>query len=155
MASYVESIVGAGERVLYIGKVSLLSILPALVGGSLLIAAGGAAAFVAGPAALGVSLLGLLWLAAGLIRRNSTELAVTDHRVIAKFGFVRRSTIELNLAKVESIRVEQTVLGRMFGYGSVLVTGTGSTLEPIPYIADPIKFRQAVQAATDALQRPQ
>jgi uncharacterized membrane protein YdbT with pleckstrin-like domain len=97
--------------------------------------------------------VGLVWLLAGLIRRNSTELAVTNRRVIAKFGLVRRSTVELNLAKVESIRVEQTVGGRLFGYGSVFVTGTGSTMDPIPYIADPIKFRQAVQSATDAVQR--
>jgi uncharacterized membrane protein YdbT with pleckstrin-like domain len=153
LASYVETIVGPGEQVLYIGKVSLYSILPSLIGGTLLIVIGGVLTLAAGPFALVLSVLGLVWLLAGLIRRNSTELAVTNRRVIAKFGLVRRSTVELNLAKVESIRVEQTVGGRLFGYGSVFVTGTGSTMDPIPYIADPIKFRQAVQSATDAVQR--
>ena len=153
MASYVETIVGPGEQVLYIGKVSLYSILPSLIGGTLLIVIGGVLTLAAGPIALLLSVVGLVWLLAGLIRRNSTELAVTNRRVIAKFGLVRRSTVELNLAKVESIRVEQTVGGRLFGYGSVIVTGTGSTMDPIPYIADPIKFRQAVQSATDAVQR--
>ena len=153
MASYVETIVGPGEHVLYIGKVSLFSILPSLIGGILLILIGGVSAVGVGPVGLIVSALGLVWVLAGLIRRNSTELAVTNRRVVAKFGLIRRSTIELNLAKVESIRVEQSVGGRIFGYGSVFVTGTGSTMDPIPYIADPIKFRQAVQAATDVAQK--
>ncbi|TMH62955.1 MAG: PH domain-containing protein, partial [Betaproteobacteria bacterium] len=99
------------------------------------------------------AVLGLIVILVALIRRNSTELAVTNRRVIAKFGFIKRSTIELNLAKVESIRVEQSVGGRLFGYGSVIVTGTGSTMDPIPYVADPIKFRQAVQSATDTAQK--
>ncbi len=85
--------------------------------------------------------------------RSSTELAVTDRRIIAKFGFIRRSTVELNLTKIESVRVEQSVAGRIFGYGSIIVTGTGSTMDPIAFIADPIRFRQAVQAATDAIQQ--
>jgi uncharacterized membrane protein YdbT with pleckstrin-like domain len=94
-----------------------------------------------------------LALAVGFIKRSSTELAVTNRRVIAKFGLVRRSTVELNLAKIESIRVEQSVPGRLLGYGSIFVTGTGSTIEPIPYISEPIKFRQAVQSATDSLRQ--
>jgi uncharacterized membrane protein YdbT with pleckstrin-like domain len=153
LASYVETIVGPGEHVLYVGKVSLFSILPSLVGGILLILIGGVSAIAVGPVGLVIAAIGLVWLLAGLIRRNSTELAVTNRRVIAKFGLLRRSTIELNLAKVESIRVEQSVGGRLFGYGSVFVTGTGSTMDPIPYIADPIKFRQAVQSATDVAQK--
>jgi len=153
LASYVESIVGEGEKVLYVGKVSLFSILPAIVGGGLLVVVGLAASIAAGPLGIILIALGALALAVGFVKRSSTELAVTNRRVIAKFGLVRRSTVELNLSKVESIRVEQTVLGRLLGYGSIFVTGTGSTMEPIPYIADPIKFRQAVQSATDALQR--
>lgn len=154
MASYVETIVGSGEQVLHVGKVSMFSILPLLLGGSLLILIGGGAlAIGTGPLGLIIAAFGLILILAGLIRRNSTELAVTNRRVIAKFGLVSRSTIELNLAKVESIRVEQSIGGRIFGYGSVIVTGTGSTMDPIPYIADPIKFRQAVQSATDAVQK--
>jgi uncharacterized membrane protein YdbT with pleckstrin-like domain len=153
VASYVESIVGPGERVLYVGKVSLFAILPALLGGTLLIVAGIGAAMI-NPFAAAIAVLGVIWLAAGLIRRSSTELAVTNRRVIAKFGFVRRSTVELNIAKVESVRVEQSIAGRLFGYGSVYVTGTGSTMDPIPFIANPIAFRQAVQSATDAVQEP-
>jgi len=153
MASYVESIVGPGENVLYVGKVSYLSILPALVGGALLAMIGGVVTIGAPPIGLVLVLIGALWFVAGLIQRSSTELAVTNRRVIAKFGLVRRSTVELNLSKVESIRVEQGVLGRVFGFGSIIVTGTGSTMEPISYISDPIRFRQAVQEATDSRQQ--
>lgn len=151
MASYVESIVGSGERVLYVGKVSLFAILPALVGGTILIVAG-AALTLANPLAATIVVAGVAWLVIGLIRRSSTELAVTNRRVIAKFGFVRRSTVELNIAKIESVRVEQSIMGRLLDYGSVYVTGTGSTMDPIPFIANPIAFRQAVQQATDAVQ---
>lgn len=153
MSSYVAEILSPGERLVYEGHVSMFAILPSLVGGAVLILAGVGLIIGAGPVGFVLVALGLIWIAAALIRRSSTELAVTDRRVIAKFGFVSRNTIELNLSKLESVRVEQSVMGRIFGYGSVYVTGTGSTLDPIPFIADPIKFRQAVQTATDAMQR--
>ncbi|HEY1328760.1 MAG TPA: PH domain-containing protein [Casimicrobiaceae bacterium] len=152
MASYVETIVGPGEEVLYVGKVSLWAIASSLVGGVLLILIGLVLA-VAHPLGALVCLLGLIVIAVGLIRRASTELAVTTRRVIAKFGFISRSTVEINLAKIESVRVEQSVTGRIFDYGSIIVTGTGSTMDPIPFIADPIRFRQAIQSATDTVQR--
>lgn len=154
MSSYVSEILGPGERLLHTGRVSLFAILGTLVGGIVMIAAGIGIIVTAGPVGGLLVLLGFVWIAAALIRRNSTELAVTDRRIIAKFGFIRRSTVELNLTKIESVRVEQSIAGRIFGYGSIIVTGTGSTMDPIAFIADPIRFRQAVQAATDAIQRP-
>jgi uncharacterized membrane protein YdbT with pleckstrin-like domain len=152
VATYVETIVGPGEQVLYSGKVSLWSIASSLFGGILLIAIGAGLAVFFHPIGALVCVAGLAVIAGALIRRNSTELAVTNRRIIAKFGFIRRSTIELNLAKIESVRVEQTIPGRIFGYGSIIVTGTGSTMDPIPFIADPIRFRQAIQSATDTVQ---
>jgi uncharacterized membrane protein YdbT with pleckstrin-like domain len=158
MTSYVEAIVGPGERVRYVGHVSLWSVLGALVGGGVLIVLGiglaisTAATNLPPPIGMAVAALGLLWIVAALVRRSATELAVTNRRVIAKFGLVSRSTIELNLLKVESVRVEQTVLGRLLGYGAVIVVGTGSSIDPIRFIADPIRFRQALQAAIDDLQ---
>jgi uncharacterized membrane protein YdbT with pleckstrin-like domain len=152
LASYVETIVGPGEDVVYVGKVSLWSIASSLIGGVLLILIGIGLA-IAHPLGAIVSLLGVIVIAVAMIRRASTELAVTTRRVIAKFGFISRSTVELNLAKIESVRVEQTVTGRIFNYGSIIVTGTGSTMDPIPFIADPIRFRQAIQSATDTVQR--
>jgi uncharacterized membrane protein YdbT with pleckstrin-like domain len=78
------------------------------------------------------------------IRRASTELAVTDQRVIYKTGLLARHTLEMNRGKVESVAVDQTLLGRLFGYGTVIVRGTGSTLEPIRNISDPLTFRSYI-----------
>lgn len=73
----------------------------------------------------------------------STELAVTSKRIIAKFGFIRRSTVELRHDKVESLQVEQGIIGRIFDFGSTVVTGSGGTHAPIPYISHPLQFRSA------------
>ena len=151
---YVDTIVSGNEKVLYVGHVSLLSMLPTLLVGGVLVLIGIGAAFVPQAWFVGVALIavGLVIVVAALIKRMSTELAVTNKRVIAKFGLVSRRTIELNLAKLESIRVDQTVAGRLFNYGSIVLVGTGSSLEPIPFIASPIAFRQAVQSAADDVQ---
>jgi uncharacterized membrane protein YdbT with pleckstrin-like domain len=158
MASYVETIIGPGEHIVHVGRVSLLTILSSLLGGTFLIVVAIALLLmpVGSPdvtrALAGIAAaLGVLVIVVALVRRSSTELAVTNRRVIAKFGLIARSTVEMNLAKIESVRVEQTVLGRLFGFGSIIVTGTGSTMDPIRFIADPIAFRQAIQAATDVL----
>ena len=92
----------------------------------------------------------LLALSAGLrafIRRSTTELAVTDHRVIYKSGLLSRHTIEMNRDKVESVDVDQSLLGRIFGYGTVIVRGTGGSLEPIRNIGDPLTFRTHITAS--------
>jgi uncharacterized membrane protein YdbT with pleckstrin-like domain len=93
------------------------------------------------------AVFGLLALSSGLrafIRRVTTELAVTDQRVIYKAGLLSRHTLEMNRAKVESVTVDQTMLGRLFGYGTIIVRGTGSTLEPIRNISDPLTFRSHI-----------
>ena len=107
----------------------------------------------AGHVVLGIVLLvvlvGLIFLAIAWIRIHSTELAITNKRVIAKFGFIKRDTVEINLSKVEAVRVEQTFWGRMLNYGTILMTGTGGSIEPIPNIADPLVFRRKFMEATD------
>jgi uncharacterized membrane protein YdbT with pleckstrin-like domain len=151
---YVDQIVTGSEKVLYTGHVSLLSLLGTFLLGGVLIVAGIGLAFVPQAIYVGLALIavGALVVVAGLVKRASTELAVTNKRVIAKFGLVSRRTIELNLSKLESIRVDQSVGGRIFNYGSIVVVGTGATLEPIPFIAAPMAFRQAVQSAADDVQ---
>ncbi len=81
----------------------------------------------------------------GFLQRNATEMAVTDKRVIIKSGLVSRKTFELLLPKVESIGVSESVWGRMLGYGSVVVRGTGGTPEPFDRVAHPLEFRRQVQ----------
>jgi uncharacterized membrane protein YdbT with pleckstrin-like domain len=96
------------------------------------------------PAAAAVVALGLAWL-----RRRSSEFAVTNKRVIIKLGVLTTRSIELLLPKIEGIEVGQTLAGRMFGYGAIIVTGSGGTKELFDGIQAPLDFRQAVQAATD------
>jgi uncharacterized membrane protein YdbT with pleckstrin-like domain len=81
-----------------------------------------------------------------LIRRVTTELAVTDRRVIYKTGVFQRHSMEMNVSKVETVGVNQSILGRILGYGTVVVRGTGGSFEPIPYIGDPLNFRSHITA---------
>jgi uncharacterized membrane protein YdbT with pleckstrin-like domain len=126
MASYVESNLINGEEIKYLAKVSKWSLLPKILLGIVLLPFWG---------------VGLIFLASAAITYYTTELAITNKRVIAKFGLIRRDTIEINLPKIESIRVEQGFLGRIFGFGSVLVAGGGNPQAPIPGISAPIRFR--------------
>ena len=94
-----------------------------------------------------VGVLGLFGMMGAAIRRSSTELAVTDHRVIYKTGILSRHTAEMNRTKVESVDVEQSIAGRIFGYGTIILRGTGGSLEPIRNIGDPLRFRSFITAA--------
>ena len=80
----------------------------------------------------------------------TTELAVTNFRVIAKRGVIERETVEQILNRVDSIEVTQSLLGRLFDFGTVMVTGTGVTHTPITMIADPLGFRRAVHTAIES-----
>jgi uncharacterized membrane protein YdbT with pleckstrin-like domain len=80
------------------------------------------------------------------VRYATSEFAVTNKRVIFKVGLINRHTLELVLAKLETIGVEQGILGRIFNYGTIIVTGTGGTKEPFREIADPLEFRKHVQS---------
>ena len=91
----------------------------------------------------------LVWFLVAAVKMRSTEIAITTKRVIAKFGFVTRHTVEINLDKVESLRVEQGVWGRILNYGTILISGSGTAVAPIPNIADPLVFRRKFMEATD------
>jgi uncharacterized membrane protein YdbT with pleckstrin-like domain len=73
-------------------------------------------------------------------------MAATDRRIIFKRGFIRRHTIEMHLDKVESVDVDQSLLGRMFGYGDILIRGVGVGIEPLKNIGSPLEFRNHVTA---------
>lgn len=81
----------------------------------------------------------------GLAKRNATQMAVTNKRVLLKTGMASRRTLDLMLSKVESIGVDETVLGRMLGYGTVHLRGTGGTPESFTKISHPQEFRRHVQ----------
>lgn len=94
---------------------------------------------------------GFLVLLVGSIRRNATEMAVTTRRVVIKKGLASRTTIEMLLNKVETIEVSEPGLGRMLGYGSITMVGTGGTSEPFHKMNHPLQFRSAVQRQIEKL----
>jgi uncharacterized membrane protein YdbT with pleckstrin-like domain len=80
----------------------------------------------------------------GFLRRLGTEIVVTDKRVIYKRGFVSRRTVEMNISKIETVDVVQSIWGRIFGYGTLLIRGTGSGFEPLRHIGQPLEIRNAI-----------
>lgn len=91
-------------------------------------------------------LIGIPWLIAAILQKKTTEMAVTNKRVIIKTGIISRRTIEMNLSKIENIEVNQNIIGRIFGYGIITIVGTGGTHEPFKNVSQPLEFRKAVLA---------
>lgn len=134
MASYIEGALVKDERVVYIGHISLWSLAVPIGLGVLLLVVFG---------------LGLIFWGYAYVKYKTTELAVTNRRVIAKFGFISRRTVELNITKVESVQVDQSALGRLFDFGTLVISGSGGSQEPIPGISKPMAFRKAFMEAQD------
>jgi uncharacterized membrane protein YdbT with pleckstrin-like domain len=143
--SYVERNLLPNEEITYRARlhrivyflpdcVFLVAVLVGLAGGGWI-----AAAVVA---AIGVVLFIPPW-----IRSASSEFAITNKRVLVKVGLVRRHSLELLLQKVEGIGVDQSVLGRILGYGTITVSGVGGTKESFRMISNPLEFRRQVQAS--------
>jgi uncharacterized membrane protein YdbT with pleckstrin-like domain len=74
----------------------------------------------------------------------STEIVVTDKRVIHKVGWIARRTEEINVSKVETVDVVQGVAGRVFDFGTVVIKGIGGSWEPLRHIASPLQLRNAI-----------
>jgi len=98
-------------------------------------------ALIAAAALLGC---GLLLLVRAWLVRVTTEIVVTDRRIIHKVGLVARHTEEMNLSKVETVDVDQGLAGRILGYGSLLIRGTGGSWEPLRRVASPLAVRNAI-----------
>jgi Bacterial PH domain len=100
----------------------------------------------------GVVALALVLALGPWLRYISSEFAVTDKRVLARLGLIQRHSLETLLTKVEAIGVEQDLTGRLLGYGTIVLTGTGGTRETIAKIPEPLEFRRQVQTQIVALE---
>ena len=154
---YVERHLLPGERVLYKTRLHWVlfarPFLVTLIGAGLTVAvryldAQPEAVRWAGWIGLGIMAIGVLWGFVHWVELRTSEFAVTTTRVIFKVGLVARYTTELLLTKVESIAVQQTLTGRLLGYGDLTVIGTGGTREVFRRVRDPISFRNYVQQAS-------
>lgn len=167
VGEYVKSIVLSNERVLAVAKIhgvvyiiptvftflaiviSLFFLLPLIIGLYV-----GASSSDTPTFGIGSFLTCILpfWVIAGFgflrafLIRKFTEFAVTDKRIIGKVGIIRRSSLELLLNKVESIGVSQGLMGRLFDYGTLVISGSGGTHQTIPFIAKPMKLKQTINS---------
>jgi uncharacterized membrane protein YdbT with pleckstrin-like domain len=102
--------------------------------------------------AVGFIILGAFQLLGAFIRQISTELVITDQRVIAKHGFISTTSYELMMMKVEGATIDQTITGRILGYGTLMVKGTGGGISPIDHVANPFLFHSFLMNALHAAQ---
>ena len=150
--SYIEKVVVDGERLLATGRTHWFIYVKPLAG----IVLGLIITLINYRLLIGEALLfaSLFWLLMIWIYVISTELAVTDKRIIAKFGFIAVHTVEVRHDKIESLTVNQSIFGRIFGFGSLFINGSGGTSAPIPYIANPLQFRSAALTGIDLRSMP-
>ena len=152
MGRYIEEILQPGEKVLYSTNEHWMFFLPAIAAWVVvavflvlwrLVASDGlewvclALAGMAGLAAL-------YFTATAWFHRWTTETDVTNLRVVHKTGFIRRRTFEMSLDKVESVDVNQSILGRLLNYGDLTIQGVGEGTETISTITSPLAFRNAI-----------
>ncbi|HSU07546.1 MAG TPA: PH domain-containing protein [Acetobacteraceae bacterium] len=95
-------------------------------------------------AAAAIGAIAVLVFLAEWLRRRSTEIVVTDRRVIYKRGLLSRYTVEMNVARIETVDVQQGIGGRIFNYGTLLIRGTGAGIEPLRGVGGPIRLRNAI-----------
>ncbi len=154
MGRYIDEILQPGEKVLYSTNAHWMFYLPAIaawvvvlillilsrmttVDGLVLLCLAGAAA---------VALAAVYWTVIAWFHRWTTETDVTNFRVVHKTGFIKRRTFEMSLDKVESVDVNQSIMGRILNYGDVTIRGVGEGIETIRTIAAPLAFRNSITA---------
>jgi uncharacterized membrane protein YdbT with pleckstrin-like domain len=150
--SYVRSVLQPGEKIIMVGRLSwiayhraifllfvgvILIVLERIFWGETIVIPVTAVLFGA---------LGIITAIHAWFLRWITEIAVTERRVIYKRGFINRHTIEMNMDKVATVDVHQSILGRLFNYGTVTVQGTGMSFEPLRRIESPLALRYAIIA---------
>ena len=149
--SYIEKNLMGGESILYRGKLHWIVFLWPIIWFIIAImffSGGGDTAADSGLFILIAILTGI----ASFINYTTSEFGITNKRVIAKVGFIRRNSLEVLLNKVEGIQVNQGIWGRILGFGSITVSGTGGTKNPFHKISAPLEFRRRAQEQIAAVQ---
>jgi hypothetical protein len=154
--SYIQQSLGDGETIIGRAHFHWLYLTAAwlslLVPGALLLAAVGQAQAQPDPYSIAAGLLfvlGLIVFFRMMVRKWSMEIGVTSHRFVEKYGLLSMKTNEIALPNIEGVRVNQSILGKLFGYGTVRIEGTGVDSVTTPTIADPVGFVRAIQTAKE------
>ena len=154
--AYVDHNLITGETVTYRGRLHwILFVKPCLVSliiltvVSLALYALNLNQMISTEAVVLASLAGLVLAAIPIflafITWKSAEFSVTNKRVVLKVGFIQRETAEMFLNKIESVGVDQSIFGRVLGYGDIVFRGTGGSLEPFQRVSEPLEFRRQIQ----------
>jgi uncharacterized membrane protein YdbT with pleckstrin-like domain len=154
MGRYIDEILQPGEKVLYSTNAHWMFYLPAILAWIVALALLGLSRatttegiiLLSLSASAVVALAGVYWTVRAWFHRLTTETDVTDRRVVHKTGFIKRRTFEIALDKIESVDVDQTILGRLLNYGDVTIMGVGEGRQTISTIASPLAFRSAITA---------
>jgi len=143
--SYVQRVLQPGEQVRHISSIHWIVYWPGVA-----VAVLAAVAYWLGweYAAYALALVAVVLLIQQWFQWWVTEIAVTNRRIIYKTGLVRRQTNEMNMDKVESVKIDQSILGRMLDYGNVMMLGTGEGFETLRTIASPIELRNSIITGT-------
>ncbi|WP_213772031.1 PH domain-containing protein [Bradyrhizobium sp. dw_78] len=154
MGRYIDDILQPGEKVLYSTNAHWIFYGPAVAAWIVVVAllvmsrmtTTDGIILLCLLASAAVALAALYWTVKAWFHRWTTETDVTNLRVVHKAGFIKRRTFEMSLDKVESVDVNQTILGRILNYGDVTVRGVGEGAETIKMIASPLDFRNHITA---------
>ena len=151
MGNYVESNLLNGETIVYEAKHHWMIWAPAFLLSMVWMFAASREEGFTGTNLLVVGTLSLLLFLGTYLRIISDVMAITNKRLILKTGLISRNTFELQLSQVETIRVKQSIFGRLLGYGTIVVRGTGSSVDKVSFISNPIDFRNAFLNASDKM----
>ncbi len=144
---YIEDNLMAGEKIVYQAKLHWVVFLwPVIWLIVALLFSGGEGA------AGGFIVIAIVTGIVSYLNYSTSEFGITNKRVLAKVGFIRRNSLEVLLTKVEGIQVNQGILGRILGYGTIVVSGTGGSKDPFHKIPDPLYFRRKTQEQIAAVQ---
>jgi uncharacterized membrane protein YdbT with pleckstrin-like domain len=154
MGRYIDQILQPGEKVLYSTNAHWIFYLPGIlawIAAAVLLVLSRATItegiiLLCLSASAVVALAALYWTVKAWFHRWTTETDVTNLRVVHKTGFIKRRTFEISLDKVESVDVNQSILGRILNYGDVTILGVGEGRETIATIASPLSFRNFITA---------
>lgn len=98
-------------------------------------------------------LFGIYSILSSYIHYQTSEYGITDKRILMKTGWIQRKSLEVFLDKVEAVRVDQSILGRILDYGTIVIIGTGGTEDPYYSVPQPLEFRKKVQQQIDLYER--